>query len=397
MKVSLVTYLALLLTHTGLIHASSSTMLPSASINTFMSQGYTQTSDNNLYGKSQDSYGSFSLREFGLNASANITPSFFTSAQILARNTGHDEDNDISLDYALVDYSHSPSEFRTYGIRLGRIKNPLGFYNETRDVAFTRPSVILPQSIYFDRTRDLALSADGIHVYNNAKLFSHNSELTIGILKPRIEDKSTTKTLLGQSVQGSLKNNTGYVWKAELNTTPYTLSLSGANLELTYNGPEILADKEANVRFLINILSFQYDSEHISITSEYADRRFKFTNMESLTPFKKQNGESFYLQVTTLSSLKFKYFVRYDVLYQNKDDRNGNKLSRLTNGNRPNHSQFAKDWTLGMRWDINRFWVLSIEHHWINGTAWLPFQNNPLPSETKKTWRLFAGNISFRY
>ena len=30
------------------------------------------------------------------------------------------------------------------GIRLGRMKTPLGFYNDTLDVPFTRPSILLP-------------------------------------------------------------------------------------------------------------------------------------------------------------------------------------------------------------------------------------------------------------
>jgi hypothetical protein len=41
-------------------------------------------------------------------------------------------------------------------------------YNTTRDVPFTRPSIILPQSIYFERTRNLTVSADGGEIYARA-------------------------------------------------------------------------------------------------------------------------------------------------------------------------------------------------------------------------------------
>ena len=41
----------------------------------------------------------------------------------------------------------------------------IGFYKETRDVAFTRPSILLPQSIYPIYVRNLALSSDGLYVY----------------------------------------------------------------------------------------------------------------------------------------------------------------------------------------------------------------------------------------
>jgi hypothetical protein len=47
-------------------------------------------------------------------------------------------------------------------MRVGRIKTAYGLYNTTRDVPFTRPSIVLPQSIYFERTRNLTVSADGV-------------------------------------------------------------------------------------------------------------------------------------------------------------------------------------------------------------------------------------------
>ncbi len=390
-------FLLLVASHASLAYGDTFEPWSMPKFNAFISQGYTQTTDNNMYGTSQDSYGSFSLRELGISASANITGSVFSSVQILSRKTGQYDDDDVNLDYALIDYSHSPSEVNSYGLRIGRIKNPLGFYNETRDVAFTRPSVILPQSIYFDRTRDLALSADGIHFYSNAQALNHSTEIIIGVGKPRVDKKSASRILLGQTADGSLKSDISYIWKFEFNTSPYTLSYSGAALKLTYDTPPNAATGDGEVNFLINVLSFQYDSEHFSITSEYADRRFKFDNLTTLVPRQKLNGESYYVQVTTRASLKLEYFLRYDVLYQNRDDRNGQEFARLTGGSRPSHSQFAKDWTIGLRWDINRHWMLSFEHHWINGTAWLPIQNNPTPLDTRKKWRLLAGVISYKF
>ena len=365
-----------------------------AKLNTHISQGYTRSTDNNFHGNSEKSNGSFAMREFGLNASTNLSSSLFAAGQILARNTGQDDDEDLSLDYALIDYTHSPAATKSFGFRLGRIKNPLGFYNETRDVAFTRPSVILPQSIYFDRTRDLSLSADGLHVYSKTQF---NTEITLGLLEPRIDKKSTTTSLLGSSASGELESNTGNVWNITHEQSAFTLTYSGAALELDYNPPTHLNQSAGSIKFLVNILSFQYDNEFLSITSEYADRRFKFHNLETLLPYKKLNGESYYLQLTAFISPRLKSYIRYDVLYSNKDDRSGKKFEQLTLGTRPRYSQFAKDWTLGIRWHINRHWMINLEHHWIDGTAWLPIQNNPIPNETERKWRLFAAIISFRY
>ncbi|MFD2989988.1 hypothetical protein [Sphingopyxis terrae] len=85
---------------------------------------------------------------------------------MLSRRAGGDtSDAAPTLDYGVVDYQMLASPARTLGVQVGRFKNPFGLYNQTRDVAFTRPSILLPQSIYFDRTRALGLAADGISLY----------------------------------------------------------------------------------------------------------------------------------------------------------------------------------------------------------------------------------------
>lgn len=361
----------------------------------FASQGYTRSSDNNFYGNSEKKSGSFSLREMGLNVSSSLSKSFFSSAQILARNTGQDDDDSVTLDYAMIDYSRSLSSKQIYGIRMGRIKNPIGFYNETRDVPFTRSSVILPQSIYFDRTRDLSLSADSFHLYSALNKLSYNAEITIGIGKPRIDKKSIVSTLLGQSAMGTLDSDVSYLWNVFFNKNAYTLTFSGALLQLNYDDPELFVVGDSKINFLVNILSFRYDAEHWVITAEYADRRFKYKNLGALLPFKELEGESYYVQATSFVTPSLNFFIRYDVFYQNRKDRRGSRFESLTM--RPAHTQFAKDWTLGLRWDIHRSWMFRLEHHWIDGTAWLPHQNNPDPAVSTKNWRLLAGILSFKF
>ncbi|NOY72863.1 MAG: hypothetical protein GXP14_10880 [Gammaproteobacteria bacterium] len=371
-------------------------ILNSTKIAGFASQGYTRSSDNNFYGNSEKNSGSFSLREMGLNVSSSLSKSLFSSAQILARNTGQNDDDSMALDYAMIDYSRPLSSKQTYGIRIGRIKNSLGFYNETRDVPFTRSSVILPQSIYFDRTRDLSLSADGFHLYGALNKLSYNAEITIGIGKPRVDKRSTVSTLLGQSAVGTLDSDVSYLWNVFFNKNAYTLTFSGAFLQLNYNDSALVVD-DNKVSFLVNMLSFQYDAEHWVITAEYADRRFKYKNLGTLLPFKELDGESYYLQLTSIITSSFNFFIRYDVFYRNRKDRKGTNFEQLTRGIIPAHTQFAKDWTVGLRWDIHRSWMFRLEHHWVNGTAWLPNQNNPDPAASKKDWRLLAGILSFKF
>ena len=89
-------------------------------------------------------------------------------------------DGTPSLDYGLIDLTLNETDTRLLGVRLGRLKNPLGLYNETRDVPFTRPSVFLPQSVYFDKVRNLILSTDGLMFYGDYRTRYGNFSLTLG-------------------------------------------------------------------------------------------------------------------------------------------------------------------------------------------------------------------------
>ena len=150
-------------------------------IHGFLSQGMTHTSDNNFFGKSDDTV-SFDYRELGINGSWRIIPELQISAQVVYRDAGLTDDSNVRLDYALADYSYYSSESTLLGIRAGRVPTPFGFYNDTRDVASTRPGILLPQSIYFDRNRNIAYSADGGYLYGEQRTGFGDFFFTTGVV-----------------------------------------------------------------------------------------------------------------------------------------------------------------------------------------------------------------------
>lgn len=117
----------------------------------FLSQGYILTTNNNFFGSSERG-GSLDFTEMGINASWMVRPYLQTAVQILSRRAGEAAENEPELDFALLDYTAVETADRRLGVRGGRVRLPFGLYGDTRDVAFTRPSILLPQSIYFDRT-----------------------------------------------------------------------------------------------------------------------------------------------------------------------------------------------------------------------------------------------------
>ncbi len=123
----------------------------------FLSQGIVFTSDNRLFGSSEN--GSLDFREAGIHLSWRPGPDLQLAGRLLSRRAGASDDGDARVDYALIDWAAVSGTWGRAGGRLGCVKNPYGLYNKTRDVAFTRPSILLPQSIYFERTRNLAMAS----------------------------------------------------------------------------------------------------------------------------------------------------------------------------------------------------------------------------------------------
>src|SRR5690606_30179114 len=104
----------------------------------FASQGAIYTSDNNFYGESDDGL-STEFRELGLILGAQPLEKVSLVAQILSRETGEVDETDLRVDYAFASYTPYSSLNGDFGIKAGRIRAPIGFFNETRDVAHTRP------------------------------------------------------------------------------------------------------------------------------------------------------------------------------------------------------------------------------------------------------------------
>ena len=179
-------------------------------VNGFLSQGYIKTNKNKFFGNSTGD-GSFDFREIGLTASLRPLSKLQLSGQLLHRSAGEGSKGGIRIDFGFLDYNIINTPAKEFGVRLGRMKNPLGFYNDTRDVPFTRPSVLLPQSIYFDRTRNLALASDGAQLYGESRADWGNITAQFGTVFPQVDDRDTEATVLHRKRQGNLETKLSYI------------------------------------------------------------------------------------------------------------------------------------------------------------------------------------------
>ncbi|NRB42134.1 MAG: hypothetical protein HRU20_27305 [Pseudomonadales bacterium] len=363
----------------------------------FASQGVIKTSDNNFLGDSEDY--SWDFTDIGLGVSWRPVSKLQLSAQVVYRRAGETSPDDPYIDYGFINYSIVNELDWGIGARAGRIKNPFGFYNETRDVASTRPSVFLPQSIYPDTLRDLYHSSDSVSVYGYSEWdkWLMNVDLVRG--QPNLNDQSASILIPGPQ-GGDIDNEqlwlarllfeydagririgfsfvdfSGDLYPEQLPTSP---SMAFRNI---YSG-----QTSAQMR----LLSLEYNWEHWQFTTEYLRNTRRYSDVFGAGSRLSFDAESYYFQLRHQITLNWSVLGRYDVYYPNRDDKNGHS-------SQPSFDGYSKDLTLSTRYDFSPAWMVAAEIHQIKGTAWLTSLENPDPRDLVEDWNLYTLQVSFKF
>jgi len=362
----------------------------------FLTQGVVITSDNNFLGQSNKK-ASVDFREIGVNASLRPTSDVQLSVGLLSHKAGRTDNGNVRLDYGQIDWTVSSSEQGRSGIRLGRVKNAYGLYNKTRDVAFTRPSILLPQSIYFERTRNLTVAADGAELYLDRYGEAGSLFVTFALGYPQVGSEASKVAMIGSNRRGNLESKLMPIFQAiyEGDGGKYRLGFTNVHIDASYNpgvGDFLQAGRQ---NFTANIFSAQYNAERWSLTGEYSLRSISSQGFGSSFPDAAFNAPSYYVQGSYQLAPKWGAILRYDVMYADSKDRDGKEFAAATS--RPSFTRFSKDWTAGMRFDVTPKIMLRAEYHRVDGTGYLPVQDNPNPSSLERRWNMFMLLASFRF
>lgn len=373
----------------------------------YISQSMIYTSDNNFFGKSDDSV-SFDFTEIEFLFSTTFLSNFQLSGSLLSRRAGESDDGSIRLDHGFITYTAINDIDWSIGLRAGRIKAPQGFYNETRDVAFTRPGILVPQSIYLERYRDWLFSTDGLEFFA-MRSWAENS-LSFRLLGSRQDpSKEAVEELLatpGYPI-GDIKDGETTVGKLlyEHDTGRIRLALSygSTSYKINNNNLGFGALPETAVSTSAVFLSGEYNTNKWKFVGEYVPSRNKILNLLSLpgrpaTPDQDTKGLSYYLQSTYRINPKWDVMLRRGVLYIDKHDKTGATLS--ANTGYPAHSFYAKNWVLGMGWHFSDSLLFRAEFYDIEGTGWVPIKDflySMQQGSLHKDWQMFMLQASYRF
>ncbi len=350
--------------------------LPELQLHGFISQGYLLSSANNYLAKT--SSGSFEFSEVGLNFTLPATDRLRLGLQLFTRQLGPLGDYKAVLDWYYLDY-----HWRDWlGVRAGRVKLPFGLYNDTSDIDAARTAVLLPQSVYPAQNRDFLLAQTGGELYGYADLLSAGAldyRLYAGTIfldvKPQPGNPITVVDLDVPYVAGGR-----VLWIAPLEGLRLGGSLQFLRLDthlLTPAGPAPVA---LRIPVTLWVASAEYVVRDLLFAIEYS-RWIVKTESSNTAVF--PNGSTTSERAYALASYRVNSWLQtgaYYSLYFPDADKRGGRETR------------QNDFAFTLRFDVNRYWLIKLEGHYLHGTAALsPTLNDNTPLKAlEPNWALFA-------
>lgn len=410
-------------------------------IHGFITQGYLVTDENNFLADTEGN-GSFQYSEAGVNFASDVSERLRLGVQFIARDLGKMGNKEVSIDWAVADYSVND----WLNFRAGKGKLSHGLYNYERDVDMLRASVLLPQSVYTEGWRDSVNAINGISAYGylpmgpvgnltyhvdlgNTSVKNDGGEIRQledtmpKALRLEVKDADTKTTLGGQ-----------LAWDTIFGIDGLRIAASGFNFEMDaeseiWNGtftqlgtvnpltgvftaiPDAYAQgkesKNFNLKLLSTVGSLEFARGNFVFAAEYMNNDYEMTLPTTVagTIHKKFDAIGYYGSISYRFTDWLELGTYYSEYYRDKDDKDGKKavsggaMAILPAGQE--HAMWLKDFCLSARFDITPNWIFKMEGHLMNGAALLYSSDdnldaNGLPSY-EEDWYMFAGKVSYSF
>jgi hypothetical protein len=382
---------SLLLIHIAVAKANS------FKVDGVLSIGYMAPTSNHFFGAKAGE--NAVITENALRLSYNFENRFAVSSQVMFREARGFSESGARLDFLQLDYRNSLWDNSQQTYTVGRFKTQQGFYNKTRDIPFTRPSVMLPQSVYYESLRNFVLSLDGVKINSVHSFELSDLTLELGVGKNAI-DTDFNNTIFGNTATGNWDSDNNYYTDIKWENQQISLGINYSNVSLDYNpGPGSYMPIEINgMSFPAPLMTGTYSSDIFIYSGQYRLPNWEFTVEHSVfsfdsTGFFAPNSKRVskikgtYIQARYFLNEKFILLARYDVMKDVSAAKSA--IKSLTQG---------KDLTLGLTWSFDKQWQLALEHHFIEGILWVPpVTKTTAVSDIDNRWGISAIQLSYRF
>lgn len=362
----------------------------------FVAQGIIDVDGSNYV--NNDGEVSAELTELGLNASYQYSDRLRFSGQAVYLNGGNRYAEGLHIDYLLMDWSAFTNEKWQVNLYLGRIKNYHWLYSSTRDVPMTRPSIILPQSVYFDATRNMSVGGDGGAL--TAKYFSDelgDFDFRVSSSYSNISQKQA-QIILGPFSNGDLSHEKDFqssvYWAPTKTNWRFGLAITDANFQYEKNSGSAFTD--GDLALTRHYFNGEYQGDNWTFSFELLQEKMKLDGFMSDTFIQEKTGQGGFAQLEYIYDSHIKLLGRLEHFYADKDDKTGTQLATITNGFVPKHFGYQHEAVIGATLDIANNVQIQLEHHWVKGTARLTpvVLPNPLVNN-HEYWQISAIQVVY--
>jgi hypothetical protein len=367
----------------------------------FVTQGWIGTTDNNYLGKSKiDDGGKYGTAEFfqaGVNVQAQILDNLRAGVQIFTRDVGIYGNMEPTFDWAYLDFKANDQ----LGLRAGRVRVPFGFHNDTQDVDSARTAILLPQSMYPIAFRDFMFVYNGASAYGTlplGPLGTADYEVFAGMTV--LDDEGSVAIAFNDSgvftttgVDNKLTTGGRVYWNTPLDGLRFQASvLYYANSEVHGRTNQSFIDslpapvqpffpREVNItmdQVVFSSMGAEYTIGDLEISGEYGRWWGSQDSAElGVHDGRVLNQHRGYGMVNYRFTEWFAAGSYYSIVY------NIDSKTR------------THDVALTTRFDINEYWNVKLEAHWVDGTNYLIDRLNP--GRTPDDWLMFCVSTSVTF
>jgi hypothetical protein len=346
--------------------------MPAVEIHGFVSQGAIRSTGND-YLVPDSKRGSFDFNEAGINFTTQLTDRLRVGMQLFAYDLGTLGNYSVTADWYTLDYRLRD----WFGLRAGRLKLPLGLYNDVSDIDAARVSILLPSSLYPATNRDFFLAQTGAELYGYLPLGR------AGALDYRVFGGSVAINLpsqIGAPTQISnlgipIVGGTRVMWETPLEGLRAGVTFLALRVDATIvvPAPALPLTEKENIYSAFG--SLEYTRRDLLLQSELGQQRTESTITSTPSPTTAVVSEGAYLLAAYRLARWLQPGAYCSLYYVNRNL--GNERQNIQD-----------DLAATLRFDINAFWLVKLEAHYMHGTA-LVADAAAMQATDPEDWGLF--------
>ena len=352
----------------GLALFSASTWAENGVWHGFVSQGLIQAQDSNFVNNDGDV--SWQLTELGVNSVYKLHSDVKIAGQLMYLDGGNRYVDGVRIDYLFLNWTPLNSLDWQLDLYAGRFKNMHWLYSSTRDVALTRPLIVLPQSVYFDSFRDIAVGSDGLALRSTHNLALGEFEFNWSWGSTPVS-RDMSSRVISNDIQGETDQKFVHQMSAYLRPNDSQMQWGISLLDSDFSYRRASLDRYADGDFTVQrvMINWRYSAENWELSSELMQERVNIAGFIFPQFARNQYAQGAFLLGRYNWSPTTTWYLSYDYFIANKDNPSGSELPASSGGLIPSYFGYQRDAAISVDHEVAKNLRFKIEYHLIAGTG----------------------------